>query len=96
MVPGSPETISLPTAIATGNHRNTLPEKRKITAIEQEELVSYGAENQRSFLKTQGLSDSAINMIVCNERSVKHRSRYHSKQKNFLEWNLYNNQFSVI
>ncbi|OMJ30032.1 hypothetical protein AYI69_g436 [Smittium culicis] len=96
MVPGSPEAISLPTAITTGNHRNTRPEKRKITSIEQQELVSYGVENQRSFLKTQGLSDSAINIIFSNERSVKRRSRYHSTQQNFLEWNLNNNQSSAI
>ncbi|OMJ13042.1 hypothetical protein AYI70_g8756 [Smittium culicis] len=96
MVPGSPETISLTTATTTGKNRNTRPEKRKITAIEQKELVSYGVENQRNFLKTQGLSDSTINIIVSNERSLKRRSRYHYTQQNFLEWSLNNNQSSDI
>ncbi|OMJ14050.1 hypothetical protein AYI69_g8754 [Smittium culicis] len=70
MVPGSLETISLPTDITTGNHCNTRPKKWKITAIEQQELASYGVDNQRIFLKTQGLSDSAINIIVSKEQSV--------------------------
>ncbi|OMJ28821.1 hypothetical protein AYI69_g1689 [Smittium culicis] len=84
MVPGSSETISLPTAIITGNHRNTRPKKRKLTAIKQQELMPYGVQNQRSFLKNQGLSDSANNIVVSNERSVKNRSSYHSMQQNFL------------
>ncbi|OMJ18003.1 hypothetical protein AYI70_g5622 [Smittium culicis] len=96
MLSGSPETISLTTATTTGNNRNTKPKKQKITAIEQQELVSYGVENQRSFLKTQGLSDSTINIIVSSERSLKRRSRYYSTQQNFLEWNLNNNQSSDI
>ncbi|OMJ24389.1 hypothetical protein AYI70_g1616 [Smittium culicis] len=70
MVLGSPEIISLPTAITTGNHRNTRPKKRKIIDIEKQELVSYGVENQQSFLKTHGLSDSASNIIFSKERSV--------------------------
>ncbi|OMJ24354.1 hypothetical protein AYI70_g1641 [Smittium culicis] len=96
MVPGSPETISLTTASTTGNNRNTRTEKQKITTIEQQELVSYGVENQRSFLKTQGLSDSTIKIIVSSERSLKRRSRYYYTQQNFLEWNLNNNQSSAI
>ncbi|OMJ19664.1 hypothetical protein AYI69_g6529 [Smittium culicis] len=40
MIPGSPETISLPTAITTGKNCNTRPKKRKITAIKQQELSS--------------------------------------------------------
>ncbi|PVU91960.1 hypothetical protein BB561_004095 [Smittium simulii] len=80
VVSGPTEIISCPATAPTGNDGHTRPQKRKISAVEQQELVPHGMENQRRVLQAQ----------------VKRRSRYHSTQKHFLDWHLANNQSAPI
>ncbi|PVU95345.1 hypothetical protein BB561_001890 [Smittium simulii] len=96
LVSGSTGIISCSATASTGNDGHTRPQKRKISAVEQQELVPHGMENQRRVLQAQGLSDTAINIIVSNKRAVKRRSRYYSTQKQFLEWHMPNNQSTAI
>ncbi|OMJ27421.1 hypothetical protein AYI69_g3140 [Smittium culicis] len=75
IVSGSSEANNLLAATDTSNHSNTRPKKRKFAAVEQQKLVSYSIENQRIFLKVQGLLDTVIDNIVSKQRAVKSRSR---------------------
>ncbi|OMJ30025.1 hypothetical protein AYI69_g445, partial [Smittium culicis] len=75
VVSGSTGIISCPAIASTGNDGHTRPQKRKISAVEQQKLVPYGMENQRRILQAQGLSDIAIDIIVSNQRAIKRRSR---------------------
>ncbi|OMJ24751.1 hypothetical protein AYI70_g1369 [Smittium culicis] len=70
--------------------------KRKVVAVEQQKVMSYGVMNQRCFFKAQGPLDTSIEIIVSNHRAVKRRSMYNSKQQNFLDWNLNDNQSEEI
>ncbi|OMJ08851.1 hypothetical protein AYI69_g10911, partial [Smittium culicis] len=74
VVSGSTGIISCPAIASTGNDGHTRPQKRKISAVEQQKLVPYGMENQRRILQAQGLSDIAIDIIVSNQRAIKRRS----------------------
>ncbi|PVU90869.1 hypothetical protein BB561_004670 [Smittium simulii] len=67
LVSGSTGIISCSATASTGNDGHTRPQKRKISAVEQQELVPHGMENQRRVLQAQGLSDTAINIIVSNK-----------------------------
>ncbi|OMJ24123.1 hypothetical protein AYI69_g4742 [Smittium culicis] len=96
MVPRSTEVINSPAITTTSNNGSARSKKRKISAAEQQELVSHGMENQQCILKAQGLSDTAVDIIISNQRAVKRRSRYHSIQQQFLDWHLSNNNTTEI
>ncbi|PVU97718.1 hypothetical protein BB561_000340 [Smittium simulii] len=96
LVSGSTGIISCLATASTGNDGHTRPQKQKISAVEQQELVPHCMENQRRVLQAQGLSDTDINIIVSNKRAVKRRPRYHSTQKQFLDWHLTKNQSTSI
>ncbi|OMJ18715.1 hypothetical protein AYI70_g5196 [Smittium culicis] len=86
MVPRSTEVINSLAITTASNNGSAGSKKRKISAVEQQELVSHGMENQRCTLKAQGFSDTTVDIIVSNQRAVKIRSRYHSIQKQFSIW----------
>ncbi|OMJ21624.1 hypothetical protein AYI70_g3363 [Smittium culicis] len=96
LVSRSPEAIDCTAAPSSSNDDNSRSKKRKVPAYEEQEMVINGMEDQRSFLKSQGLEDTAINLIVSNERSAKRRSRYHSTQQRFLDWHISRNQSEPI
>ncbi|PVU92191.1 hypothetical protein BB561_003967 [Smittium simulii] len=80
--------VSCLSIASTGNDGHTRLQKRKISAVERQELMPHSIENQQLVLQAQDLSDTAINIIFSNKQAVKHRSRYHSTQKHFLDWHL--------
>ncbi|PVU94705.1 hypothetical protein BB561_002339 [Smittium simulii] len=96
LVSGSTGIISCSATSSTANYGHTKPQKRKISDVEQQELMPHGMENQRRVIQAQGLSDTAINIIVSNKLAVKRRSRYHSTQKQFLDWHMTKNQSTAI
>ncbi|OMJ10797.1 hypothetical protein AYI70_g10103 [Smittium culicis] len=74
-------------AITTASNNGSAgSKKRKISTVEQQELVSHVMENQRCTLKAQVLFDTAVDIIFSNQRAVKLRSRYHSIQQKFSIW----------
>ncbi|OMJ29738.1 hypothetical protein AYI69_g734 [Smittium culicis] len=75
LVSRSPEVIDCTAAPSSSNDDNSRHKKRKVPAYEEQEMVINGMEDQRSLLKSQGLEDTAINLIVSNERSAKRRYR---------------------
>ncbi|OMJ14759.1 hypothetical protein AYI70_g7694 [Smittium culicis] len=96
MEPRSTEAINSLAITTASNNGSAGSKKRKISAVEQQDLVSHGMENQRFILNAQGLSDTAVEIIVSNQRAVKRRSRYHSIQQRFLDWHLNNNNTAEI
>ncbi|OMJ13406.1 hypothetical protein AYI70_g8515 [Smittium culicis] len=96
MVPISTDVINNPSITAASRNGSAGSKKLKISAVEQQELESRGMENQRCILKAQGLSDTAVDMIVSNHCAFKSRSRYHSIQQQFLDWYLSNNNTTEI
>ncbi|OLY84786.1 hypothetical protein AYI68_g1040 [Smittium mucronatum] len=85
------ETIVQSTIVTTSDNGNTRPKKRKITDVEEQTLVPDSMNNQRKILKAQVSADTAIDLIVSNQRETKRRSRYHSIKQQFLNWNIRNN-----
>ncbi|PVU92343.1 hypothetical protein BB561_003884 [Smittium simulii] len=53
LVSGSTGIISCSATASTGNDGHTRPQKRKISTVEQQELVPYVMENQRRVLQAQ-------------------------------------------
>ncbi|OMJ07790.1 hypothetical protein AYI70_g11963 [Smittium culicis] len=96
MVPIFTDVINSPSITAASRNGSAGSKKLKISAVEQQELESRGMENQRCILKAQGLSDTAVDMIVSNHCAFKSRSRYHSIQQQFLDWYLSNNNTAEI
>ncbi|OMJ26215.1 hypothetical protein AYI70_g346 [Smittium culicis] len=74
IVPGSSENLGRTNASSTSDNGDTRSRKRKISAIQQQGVVLDGLVDQRRFLKAQGFTDSAINIIVSNQHSAKRRS----------------------
>ncbi|PVU91781.1 hypothetical protein BB561_004212 [Smittium simulii] len=83
MVPRSPTVIGKKADKNSGNGSNTGSQKRIFTAFGKQALVLESLEDQRRFLKTQGLNNYAIDMIMANERRTRRRSRYNSIQQEY-------------
>ncbi|OMJ16497.1 hypothetical protein AYI69_g7822 [Smittium culicis] len=96
MVPGSSMHVGRTANSSTSDKGDTRTRKRKISALQQQGVVLDGLEDQRSILKAQGLTDNAINIIVSNHRSAKHRSRNYTTRIKFLEWYINNADESPI
>ncbi|PVZ96837.1 hypothetical protein BB558_007238, partial [Smittium angustum] len=96
LVPRPGTVINQSTIIDTVNVGYSGPKKRKIAAIEEQELETHGLESELSALKAQGLSDLVIKLILENNRAVKRKSRYHGSQKEFLNWRITNGQPNPI
>ncbi|OMJ13086.1 hypothetical protein AYI70_g8715 [Smittium culicis] len=73
MVPRSTEVINSPAITTASNNGSAGSKKRKISAVEQQELVYHGMVNQQCILKGQGLFDTDVDIIVSNQRAVKQR-----------------------
>ncbi|OMJ15180.1 hypothetical protein AYI69_g8291 [Smittium culicis] len=68
LVSGSEGIFDMPTVSTASNYGNPGPGKRKIPALDQQTLEINGLEDQRSFLKAQGLGTHAVDCILSNER----------------------------
>ncbi|OMJ20525.1 hypothetical protein AYI69_g6175 [Smittium culicis] len=86
LVPSSTETASAATHNTSSNRSSSRSCKRKVPDDFQQELVPYGMANQRSTFEVQGISNSAIDIIMKNQRSIRRRSAYYPIQQRFLEW----------
>ncbi|OMJ20519.1 hypothetical protein AYI69_g6180 [Smittium culicis] len=60
----STENVSAATHNTTSNRISSLSCKRKVPDDLQQELVPYGMENQQSIFEAQGISNSAIDIIM--------------------------------
>ncbi|PVZ96927.1 hypothetical protein BB558_007146, partial [Smittium angustum] len=96
MVPGPTRAFSETANATVIHHNHTKPPKRKVTARQEQGLVADGMEDQWSVLKAQGFADTAINIIIFNDRSIKRRSRYYTTQRQFLDWRIANNSPNPI
>ncbi|OMJ25751.1 hypothetical protein AYI70_g680 [Smittium culicis] len=96
MVPISTDVINSPPITAASRNGSAGSKKLKISAVEQQELVSRGMENQRCTLKAQGFSDTTVDIIVSKQCSVRRRSRQYSIQQKFLDWHQSNNNTTEI
>ncbi|OLY83547.1 hypothetical protein AYI68_g2309 [Smittium mucronatum] len=59
--------------------------KRKVPAFEQQAPKIDGLEIQRSFLKTQGLGNYAIDCILSKKTNIKRQSGYSATKQRFLD-----------
>ncbi|OMJ19723.1 hypothetical protein AYI69_g6509 [Smittium culicis] len=90
LAPRPDVAISLTATSFSSDNFRSRSENRKVTALEKQEFELDDLEEQRRFLKTQGLGTYAIDFIVLNRRRVRSRSRYSSIQQRFLEWRISN------
>ncbi|OMJ28172.1 hypothetical protein AYI69_g2354 [Smittium culicis] len=96
MVPGPFAIVNRSTTPATSNICRFGSKKRKFSTFQQQDLVANDVEYQRSSLNNQSLMDTAINIILSDQRSDKRRYRYYTTQKRFLEWYISKNNGSQM
>ncbi|OMJ11831.1 hypothetical protein AYI69_g9687 [Smittium culicis] len=83
LVSRSESILCIKAATTTVNDRNTRLEKRKVADLGKQELALNGMEDQWRFLESQDLGNYAINYLLLNNRRVRRRSTYSSKQRTF-------------
>ncbi|OLY80172.1 hypothetical protein AYI68_g5734 [Smittium mucronatum] len=83
-------SLSVPASFSASNHCNSGSKKHKFPVLEQKAPEIERFEDQRSFLKNQGLGNHAINFIISSERHIKLRSRYSAIKQRFLYWRISN------
>ncbi|OLY84607.1 hypothetical protein AYI68_g1222 [Smittium mucronatum] len=71
LVPRPAETIGQSTIVATSDNGNTRPKKQKIADVEEQALEPDSMYNQPRILQAKGLADTAIDLIVSNQRATK-------------------------
>ncbi|OMJ16721.1 hypothetical protein AYI70_g6427 [Smittium culicis] len=64
------EVFISPGITTKSNNSSAGLKKRKIFAVEKQELASYAMESQRCILKEQALSDIADEIIVPNQLTI--------------------------
>ncbi|OMJ27714.1 hypothetical protein AYI69_g2844 [Smittium culicis] len=96
MVPGPFAIVNRSTTPSTSNNCGSRSKKRKVSALQKQDMVPNGMEDQWCVLKNQGLTDTAIGIILSNQRAEKRRYRYYTTQKRFLEWYISKNNGSQM